>query len=402
MSVGSKRFKPPSIAIVGVFFSFILVVQSNSPLFSLPTAPPFQGEIRGVWLTNIDSSVLFSAENVDRALQQLADLNFNTIYPTVWNWGHTLYPSAVARRVMGQTVDPTVPSFQTWDMLADIVEQGHQRNMAVIPWFEFGFMTTAESDLARLHPDWITQRRDGSEIWQDGKYQRRWLNPFHPEVQQFIQALILELVTHYDIDGIQVDDHFGLPAEFGYDPYTVQLYRQEHNGKLPPSNADDAAWVRWRADKITAFMTDVFHAIKARKSNAIFSLAPNPYRYSYTHFLQDWRFWEQHGLVEELIVQAYSDDPKGFTAILQSPEVQAARLHIPTAIGILAGLKDHPVPIRQVQQQMQTVRDQRFTGASFFFYETLWNLSSEPRLDRQWVFRWLFPLPTTRPDIFQG
>lgn len=42
-----------------------------------------QSEIRGVWLTNIDSEILFSAENTKNAIANLAELNFNTLYPTV-------------------------------------------------------------------------------------------------------------------------------------------------------------------------------------------------------------------------------------------------------------------------------------------------------------------------------
>ncbi|HBY79212.1 MAG TPA: hypothetical protein DEG47_19920, partial [Cyanobacteria bacterium UBA11148] len=65
-----------------------------------PTAN-LTNEIRGVWLTNIDSDVLFSEANTTNALQRLKALNFNTIYPTIWNWGYTLYPSQVAERVIG-------------------------------------------------------------------------------------------------------------------------------------------------------------------------------------------------------------------------------------------------------------------------------------------------------------
>ncbi|WP_335212209.1 family 10 glycosylhydrolase [Nostoc sp.] len=40
-------------------------------------------EVRGVWLTNVDSEVLFSSQNLKNALNRLNKLNFNTIYPTV-------------------------------------------------------------------------------------------------------------------------------------------------------------------------------------------------------------------------------------------------------------------------------------------------------------------------------
>jgi uncharacterized lipoprotein YddW (UPF0748 family) len=108
--------------------------------------------------------------------------------------------------------------------------------MSVIPWFEFGFMTPADSDLAKRHPNWLTSRRDGTQIWQEGAHARVWLNPFRPEVQQFIEDLVVEIVSNYNVNGIQFDDHFGIPSELGYDAFTVELYKQEHLGLLPPAN----------------------------------------------------------------------------------------------------------------------------------------------------------------------
>ena len=70
-------------------------------------------------------------------------------------------------------------------------------------------------------------------------------------MQKFIQDLIVEIVKNYDIDGIQFDDHFGLPSELGYDAYTTALYKKEHQGKLPPADFKDPEWVNWRANKIT-------------------------------------------------------------------------------------------------------------------------------------------------------
>ena len=59
-------------------------------------------EVRGVWLTNVDSDVLFSRDRLNNALQRLSRLNFNTVYPTVWIRGYTLYPSSVAERTVGR------------------------------------------------------------------------------------------------------------------------------------------------------------------------------------------------------------------------------------------------------------------------------------------------------------
>lgn len=379
------------------------------------TTPDYtKTELRGVWLTNIDSTALFSSQGVTDAIQRLAQLNFNTIYPTVWNWGYTLYPSQVAERVTGravrlvtpldETLDPNLGT-QGRDMLKEVVEQGHQKGMRVIPWFEFGLMAPADSELGKRHPDWLTNRRDGSKIKKDDPknpiHDRVLLNPFKPEVQQFIQDLLVEMVSNYDVDGIQLDDHFGLPSEFGYDDFTVQLYKKEHQGKAPPSNPQDAEWVRWRANKITDFLTRMFRAIKDTKRDVILSVSPNPQKDSYQYFLADWATWERRGLVEELVVQIYRDNFNTFISELEQPEVKAARDHIPVGIGILTGLKDKPVSLAQIQKQVAAVRQRGFAGVSFFFYETLWNRTAESPDERQTAFRLLFPMPTKAPDVIE-
>jgi uncharacterized lipoprotein YddW (UPF0748 family) len=361
-----------------------------------------KAEIRGVWMTNIDSDVLFDRAQLSNAVETLAQLNFNTLYPAVWNWGYTQYPSPVMQGAIGATIDPRPAGLQGRDPLAELVQQGHQRKLAVIPWFEFGFMVPEDSAIAIRHPDWLTRQQNGRQYWIEGRWSRVWLNPFKPEVQQFIANLVLELVTRYDIDGIQFDDHFGLPAEFGYDDFTVQLYRQEHQGKAPPADPQDAEWKQWRANKITTFLTQVFRAVKAKKNQVLIALSPNNYEFAYNKSLQDWRRWDQLGLIEELTPQIYRDSLQSFTAELARPENIAARRHIPTGIGVLTGLKDKPIASKQIQDQVQAVRQQGFAGVSFFFYETMWKLTKEASSDRQALFRTLFPTPAIRPNVTQG
>ena len=352
-------------------------------------------ELRGVWLTNIDSDVIFSRNNIIDAVNRLDKLNFNTIYPTVWQGGYTLYPSAAAQRVFGQSIDPS-PELKDRDILKEIIAQSRPRGIAVIPWFEFGFMAPAESELATLHPDWLAQRRDGSTIWKEGEHERVWLNPFHPEVQQFILDLILEIVDNYDIDGIQFDDHFGLPVEFGYEPLTVSMYQEQI--KSPPSDdARETFWVRWRADKINDFVGRVSRAIKSRKQKCIVSLSPNPFHFALPAHLQDWFTWERRGYIDEIVLQVYRSDIKRFSAELEREEVKLAKLNIPTAIGILTGLKNNSVPLKQIQEQVQEVRKRDFAGVSFFFYESLSNWASETPEQRNYALQEFFPTKMQRP-----
>ncbi|MEM6520653.1 MAG: glycoside hydrolase family 10 protein [Cyanobacteria bacterium P01_D01_bin.71] len=382
-----------------------------------PAAPTGSGasEIRGVWLTNVDSAVLFSRAAVEQTLQQLANYRFNTIYPTVWSWGYTLYPSSVAAQAIGYS-QGLYPDFDAtgrnvaWenaqsdhDALQEVITSAHAHNLSVIPWFEFGFMAPAVSPLAQRHPNWLTQKQGNlpeARFHQEGEHTRVWLNPFHPEVQQFLLELIGELMENYEVDGLQLDDHFSLPVEFGYDPYTVSLYRQEHDGRWPPTNPRNAEWMRWRADKITAFVGRVFQVIKARRPTAILSVSPNPAHFAYGRFLQDWPRWQQIGYVEELIVQVYRDNLDTFRQTLRDREIQRSRDHIPTGVGIMAGLRHQPVSMSLIQQQVQAARDMGFDGVSFFFYETLWQLApGETMADRTGTLRQLFGRSRSRAQI---
>lgn len=368
--------------------SYAIPAIASTPL----TPPPSFPEIRGVWMTTNDEIVLRDRTKLQEAVNYLARLNFNTIYPVVWNSGYVLYPSAVAQRA---DIQPFIRTgLQGQDILADLIAQAHRQGLLVLPWFEFGFMTPPTSELALNHPEWLTQRRDGSQTWVGAAGEVVWMNPFRPEVQQFITDLVVEAVSKYNVDGVQFDDHTSLPNEFGYDAYTLALYKQETK-RDAPANPQDPEWVRWRANKITEFMTKLNQAVKQRKPNAIFSVSPNPYVTAYNTYLQDWLAWVRQGIVDELIVQVYRPNLSSFIEQLMRPEIQEAQRKIPTGVGVLTGLRNRPVPMYLVQNKVRAARD-RNLGVSFFYYESLWDDAPEPRTQRQADFRSLFYAPAIR------
>ena len=364
-------------------------------------------EIRGVWITNVASSVLFSPWGISRAVHQLADMHFNQLYLVVWNRGHTFYRSPAFKDLTGQSIDSLLAlAHPLEDPLREMVRLGHQQHLKVIPWFEYGFMVPMNSRLAQQHPDWLTARQDGSRqlaspferveedppggvlsrlLKSGAPTQLGWLNPFHPDVQALLLTLVEEVVSQYDVDGIQFDDHFSLPVEFGYDAYTVSLYRAEHPGQRPPRNPADPDWIRWRADRLNQFM-DVLHArVKAHCPTCLVSLSPNPAQFAYRFSLQDWQTWVDRGWLDELVVQVYRDDLLRFKGELGKGALQAARDRIPVSIGILTGTWRHPIPFEQIRQQVISSRDYHFSGVSFFYWDTLWSYFTPeaPRQRRQ-------------------
>jgi uncharacterized lipoprotein YddW (UPF0748 family) len=377
------RWKPLTVLLFWVSLALTLVLSQPTAAMVGPTSQ----EIRGVWITTNDTDILIDRPKLQDAIHDLAGLNLNTLYPVVWNAGYALYPSATAKRA---GIQPFVRrGLQDYDILAEVATQGHRQGMMVIPWFEFGFMAPPTSELAVNHPDWLTQQRNGNREWDGAAGGVVWLNPFHAEVQQFIFNLVAEIFNQYDVDGIQFDDHFSLPVSFGYDPYTLALYKQETDKEAPadPHNPD---WVRWRADKLTAFMQRLHDYVKSRQPQAVVSVAPNPYSYAYQGQLQDWLTWVRRDLVDELIVQVYRNDLQSFREQLSQPELLEAQQKIPTGVGILTGLRNSPVPMSFIERKVYSARG-RNLGVAFFFYESLWEYAPEPAEERKASFQALFP-----------
>jgi uncharacterized lipoprotein YddW (UPF0748 family) len=387
-----------SFATVLLLNSFTAAIATDQDFTPTVVPQPPRQEIRGVWITSNDLDILKDRAKVRDATTKLRQLNFNTVYPVVWNSGYVMYPSPVAQR---NGIQPFVyRGSEGHDILADLISQSHSQNLLVVPWFEFGFMAPPTSELALNHPEWLTQKQDGSQISNSAAGEVVWLNPFHPEVQQFIRDLVLEVVTKYDVDGIQFDDHMSLPREFGYDRYTVNLYAQEMN-TTPPTSPDDPAWVAWRADKITAFMVQLNQAVKAQKPNAIFSVSPNYYDFAYKLQLQDWLGWVRLNIVDELVMQVYRHELSSFAAKIIRPEIEEVQQMIPTGIGIMAGLRNRPVSLQQIQSQVRAAQG-RGLGVAFFYYESLWDLAPEPVAERMAGFQSLFPNPAFRRNQVTG
>ena len=372
-------------------------IDAQSTPASARSAP--SEEIRGVWITNVASNVLFAPWGIPRALKQLSDLHFNTVYPVVWNRGKTFYHSPTLKRLTGQTMAPSMTlTHPSEDPLAEMVRVGHSQGMRVIPWFEYGFMVPLQSKLAREHPHWLTNRYGGSHLLYEptltGSAQQKqslldrllspllksgapkalgWLNPLHPDVQAMMLDLVEEVITRYDVEGIQFDDHFSLPAAFGYDPYTTALYQLDHHGQSPPENSDDPEWIRWRADQLSKFVDILHDRIKASCSTCLLSISPNPAKFAYRFHLQDWRTWVSNDWVDELVVQIYRDDIDSFDAELAKETLQSAMDQIPVSIGILTGTWRRPISFEQIKQQVIRSRDYHFSGVTFFYWDTLWS-----------------------------
>jgi uncharacterized lipoprotein YddW (UPF0748 family) len=329
--------------------------------------------LRGVWLTNVDSDVLFSDDAIREAVQFLDEHNFNVIFPVVWNDAKTLFPSQVMEKTFGYAIDPRLKGR---DPLKILIEEAHARDMLVIPWFEYGFSSSFQKDgghLLKVKPEWAARDNQGRLLKKNGF---EWMNPYHPEVQEFIISIVEECVRNYDVDGVQGDDRLpAQPIEGGYSDYTIERYKKEHNGAVPPQDYRNPEWQRWRGDILNAFGKTLCQRVKTIKPDILVTWAPSIYPWSFDEYLQDWPNWLKGGYGDWIIPQVYRYSSKDYQRALaflnqDSLEISAAQMKkiIP---GVLLNVGEYVMDTDFMKQTMDANRAQGFQGEVFFFYEGL-------------------------------
>jgi len=207
-----------------------------------------------------------------------------------------------------------------------------------------------------------------------------WWNSLHPGPQQLLLSLVTEVVSRYDVDGIQGDDRLpAMPAEGGYDAYTRQRYAAAHGGASPPQDPKQKQWLQWKADQLSAFGKRLYDTVKSIRTNCMVSWAPSIYPWSKEEYLQDWPAWLEGGYADALFPQLYRYNSSAYESILKQLQQQ-----IPTAKrglvfpGILTSLGDgYQASDTLMQTFISLNRRYGFEGEVFFYYETL-NRTSIP------------------------
>lgn len=268
----------------------------------------------GVWVPSSASTVLDSKDNIKKAVAVCKKYGINHIFVVVWNNGRTLYPSSVMKDLIGIEI---AEKYQGRDPLREMIEEAHANNIKVHAWFEYGFAASYGQngrEILKAKPEWAGRDKNGKLLEKNAFV---WMNSLLPEVQNFILSLIKEVVQEYDVDGIQGDDRLpAMPTNGGYDDYTRELYKSEHNGAEPPMDEKNADWLNWRCEKLTEFMATMYNEIKALDSSIIVSSAPSVYPWGKNEYMQDWPSWLKKGYLDLIIPQHYRYDLDAYQATL--------------------------------------------------------------------------------------
>ncbi|WP_299490007.1 family 10 glycosylhydrolase [Acaryochloris sp. IP29b_bin.137] len=367
-------------------------------------------EVRGVWIANVGSSVLNSEDEIKVALDNLKAKNFNLVFPVVWHSSLTLFRSSVMK---AHGFDEIHPSYQAtgFDPLEVMITEAHAREIKVIPWFEFGFAASHASDGGEIlmeNPDWKGIDGGGRNL-RSGEL--TWMNPFHPEVQEFMIDLIVDCAANYDVDGIQGDDRLpACPYDGGYDPVTVGRF-----GSTPPpvpvnpqdGNADWKEWTKWRADDLTEFLKRLHRDIEAvgsrRGRDVTLSLSPNPYPWCRIFFCQDTKEWVTQKLVDTVHPQFYRPTTARYQREVNNLIKHFSKERNMFSPGICFRHEDTGTTLtaNTLQECVEINRSAGLSGQVFFPYEGLLNNVGGVNIgDALSASGGVFEYADTLPDIF--
>lgn len=329
--------------------------------------------VRGVWLASVGSESIASREGLTEVVAHCKRVGINTIFVVTWNRGVTLYPSELMRREFGVAIDPRLAGR---DPLAELIELAHAEEIKVVAWFEFGFSCSYRQPdggaLLKRRPGWAALDREGALV---SRNRFQWMNAFDPEVQDFLLAMLKEVVTRYDVDGVQGDDRLpALPNSGGYDPLTVSLYAKEHGGAAPPDDPRDPEWTQWRADRLSRFVERAYRELKAIDPELCVSWSPSVYPWSKENYLQDWPRWLREGWGDLFCPQVYRKDLDSYRQTLRAlaEDQVPAELRSKVAPGVLIALADgYDLPSERVRQMVEINRELGFRGEVFFYYDGL-------------------------------
>lgn len=309
-----------------VLMAVYLLVKPAPPLRA--TSKDFQ-TIRGVWLTDIGTALLHHTTLLDNVLNHLSRSGYNRIYVNVYgNWG-TLYPSR--SKVRNTEITSLFLAPPLTNPLKSVAKEGKRQGLKVYAWLEYGLMLPPNSQIAKSHPDWLLKTPEGKTVVDHFV----WLDPSHPAVQNYILSMINEIIK-YDIEGIQFDDHWGIPRQFGN-----------------------------RQKDLTTLTQKVHQLIQEKNPKLIFSLSPNPYAFSINRYNQDWLKWIKKGYLDEIVIQVYRKTPREVRQSINTSGVAEASRFVPVALGVFAPWN---ATEKEIKEQIKVINELGY-GFSVFCWE---------------------------------
>jgi uncharacterized lipoprotein YddW (UPF0748 family) len=326
---------------------------------------------------------------------------FNTLLVQVRGRGDALYASAHEPRAESLPEDPS------FDPLQVTIEEAHARGMAVHAWVNtylvWGPVDPPRSPehLVNAHRDWLAVPRSlGRQLYDHdpqtvdyvarlidyaaantAKLEGLFTSPSHPEVQQRVLQVWIDLARNYDVDGIHFD-YVRFPSpHFDYSRGALERFRTWVEPRLaahrfselvaaaeqdPYAMADalPELWNVFRRDSVTSLVRHIYREVKALRPELVVSAAVLPdQRKAREVRFQAWSAWLADGIIDVAVPMAYTVDSELFHNWIASARVTAG-----SRKRLWAGIGAYLNQVDDTLQQIGYARRERIGGVVVFAY----------------------------------
>ncbi|WNN88860.1 family 10 glycosylhydrolase [Gloeocapsopsis dulcis] len=370
-----------------------------------PSRPLAQPEIRAMWLDRGSIVRAGSEQGLAKIFDQLAAAGINTVFFETVNAGYPIYQSAVAPQQN--------PLIRGWDPLASAVKLAKARDMELHAWvwvFAAGnqrhntivnLSVNYPGPLIAANPDWASYDNQGS-MFPPGQG-KPFLDPANPEVRSYLLRLFEEIVSRYQVDGLQLDyirypfQDPGAERTYGYGKAARQKFQQLTGVdpvQISPRQPDLwQKWTQFRTQQVDSFVTEVSQHLRRKHPQLILSAAVFPLaeHERIQKLQQHWEVWASRGDVDMIVPMTYALDTYRFQRLAQ-PWITSNKLG---STLLLPGIRLLDLPVSTAVDQIQLARDLPVSGYSLFAVE---NLSDElQRLFQQTQGNIQAPVPYRQP-----
>lgn len=349
---------------------------------NFPTDRPLaQPEVRAIWLDRGTIVRAGSRRGLATIFDRLSEAGINTVFVETVNAGYPIYPSRVAPRQN--------PLIRRWDPLAAAVDLAHERDMEVHAWVWVfaagnqrhntivGLPQSYPGPILEAHPDWANYDHRGEPI--PLGQNKPFLDPANPAVRSYLLRLYEEIVTQYDVDGLQLD-YIRYPFQdpsarrsYGYGTASRQRF-QQITGVDPVtiSPSDRALWERWtefRTEQVNSFVADVAAQMRSLRPDIVLSAAvfPMSEHERLQKLQQHWEVWAREGDVDMIVPMSYAMDTNRLQR-MTAPWLVNADLG---SVLVVPGIQLLDLPEPAALDQIQALRDMPAGGYALFAVEHL-------------------------------
>jgi len=242
--------------------------QSGDNTWTTASAPV--PEWRALWAQSWIDYAFRNSTQVTNYVNACYNAGYNVLTPEIRKAGDAYYFSNLEPRATS-TYEPE-PMYindpdPNFDPLQDMINKAHPLGMQVNAWivtyraWDGSFYSPPANHVWALHGTGATPwYNDWTMMTSSGGAYTYNLDPGVPGVQDYIAKVVIDLVSNYDIDGVNYDYIRYPGTAYGYNEVTRQRFYSEY-GYYPPTSTSDSNWGVWcdyRRQQVTDLVKKVY------------------------------------------------------------------------------------------------------------------------------------------------